>query len=190
MVRIARGRYAVDGTSPARIAAVSVGGVLTGLSAAEWWGWPLKTSPPRPEVTVPRNRSPCAAGIDVRRRDLPVGAALGSVLTPAGTVVDCARWHPFDVALCVADSALRAGRVTHAELEAASRTVPRVGRLAVRRVLDHADARAANPFESVVRAVAADVPGLRAVPQVEVRRRDTQFAHIFTDRGSAHQSAP
>jgi len=39
----------------------------------------------------------------------------------------------------------------------------------VLRVLDAADARADNPFESVLRAIGLDVPGFRLVPQVEIR---------------------
>ena len=39
----------------------------------------------------------------------------------------------------------------------------------VLRVLQAADARAGNPFESVLRAIGLDVPGLYLVPQVEIR---------------------
>ena len=37
------------------------------------------------------------------------------------------------------------------------------------RVLEAADGRADNPFESVLRATGLDVPGLLLVPQVEIR---------------------
>ena len=43
------------------------------------------------------------------------------------------------------------------------------GRRHVLRVIEAADARAANPFESVLRAIALDVPGLQRLPQVEIR---------------------
>ncbi len=43
------------------------------------------------------------------------------------------------------------------------------GRQRVLRVIEAADGRADNPFESVLRAIGLDVPGLRLVPQVEIR---------------------
>ena len=84
------------------------------------------------------------------------------VTSPLRTVLDCARRLPFDEALAVADSALRAGAVTRQELAAVS--VRGAGAAAVRRVLDHADGRAANPFESVLRAACIDA-GLVVTPQ-------------------------
>jgi very-short-patch-repair endonuclease len=45
------------------------------------------------------------------------------------------------------------------------------GSPAVVRVLRAADGRADNPFESTLRAISLDVPGLRVVPQVEIRSR-------------------
>ena len=38
----------------------------------------------------------------------------------------------------------------------------------MRRIAHHADARAANAFESALRAIAIDVPGVRVVPQVSI----------------------
>jgi hypothetical protein len=43
------------------------------------------------------------------------------------------------------------------------------GNPAVVRVLCAADRRADNPFESALRALSLDVPGLELVPQVEIR---------------------
>jgi very-short-patch-repair endonuclease len=80
-------------------------------------------------------------------------------------VVDCARHLPYDEALAIADSALRAGTVTAEELAAVR--VLGAGAAAVRRVLQDADARAANPFESVLRASALDA-GLRLEPQAPI----------------------
>ena len=45
---------------------------------------------------------------------------------------------------------------------------PRTGRAKALRVVRAADARAANPFESALRAIADDVPGLCVVPQQQV----------------------
>jgi hypothetical protein len=84
------------------------------------------------------------------------------VTTPVRTVIDCARL-PFDEALPIADSALRSGLVTREELDVVQ--VRGAGAGSVRRVLRHADGRAANPFESVLRARAIEV-GLDVEPQV------------------------
>jgi hypothetical protein len=123
-------------------------------------------------VTVPRGRKldPARrAGIDVRWRTLiPDQLHRGAATLPVPTVVDCARTLPFDEALAVADSTLRSGLVTRGELVAAAAAAPRVGRAAALRVVRSADARADNPFESVVRAIALGVPGLVVVPQARV----------------------
>ena len=167
--RVARGRYATYAVDSARDAAVSLTGVVSGLSAAQWWDWEVKRQPERPVVTVPRNRSVRRDGVVVQRRDLPEGAVVdGIVLSKAETVVDCARSLPFDEALAVADSALRDPTVTRAELLRAADASPRWGRAKVQRVVELADARADNPFESCVRALALDVPGLTLEPQVQV----------------------
>lgn len=179
--RIGRGRYALAGVEEALVAATSVSGVISGLSAARWWGWAVKTEPERPVVTVPRNRSRTRTDIDVRRQDLlPASVVERTVTTRAQTVVDCARTLPFDEALAVADSALRDGRVTRAELVTAAEAAPRTGRSAALRVARAADARADNPFESVVRAIALDVPGLEVTPQGRVA--DVGWADLVDER--------
>lgn len=89
--------------------------------------------------------------------------------SPIQTVLDCARWLPFYAALAIADSALRCRSVTQAELADAGDAIRGHGRRHVLRVLAAADGRADNPFESVLRAIALDVPGLQLVPQVEIR---------------------
>lgn len=167
--RVARGRYATYDVDSARDAAVALAGVVSGLSAAQWWNWEVKTPPKQPVVTVPRNRSVRRDGATICRRDLPSNAVVdGLVLSKAETVVDCARTLPFDEALAVADSALRDPTVTRAELVRAADASPRSGRAKVQRIVQLADARADNPFESCVRALAFDVPGLTLEPQVQV----------------------
>jgi very-short-patch-repair endonuclease len=166
---VARGRYATYDVDESVVAARSVSGVLSGLSAAQWWGWAVKTPPGEPVVTVARNRAVSRPGVDVRRRDLPAGSIVDDLVTSrVQTVVDCARDLPFDEALSVADSALRDPRVGRSELREAARQSPRTGRPRVLRVVDLADGRADNPFESCVRAIALDVPGLNVVPQYQV----------------------
>lgn len=93
----------------------------------------------------------------------------GRVTTPVQTVIDCARAYPLDVALSVADSALRSG-VDRDRLRAAALASPRTGRGRVVRVVDAADVRADNPFESALRAIALGVPGLCVEPQQWVGR--------------------
>lgn len=136
-----------------------VGGHLRLLSAAAHWGetkWPARF----PQVVAPR------------RPDTPVDAELAyAVLPPSDrdgwatsrlrTVLDCAAELRFDEALAVADSALRHGDLFHDDLLASLRpdTPERV-----RRVLEHATPLAANPFESVLRAILVEA-GIDVVPQ-------------------------
>jgi very-short-patch-repair endonuclease len=88
--------------------------------------------------------------------------------TPGATVTWCAARLPFDEALAIADSALRHLDVTTAELVRRAEEMPDRYRTRCVRVAQHADARAANPFESVLRAIAIDVDGLDVEPQVWV----------------------
>lgn len=91
----------------------------------------------------------------------------GMITTPVQTVVDCARTLPRDEALAVADSALRAG-TERAELIAAALASPRTGRSRALEVIEAADGRADNPFESVIRCISHEFPSLHLVPQVEI----------------------
>lgn len=69
-----------------------------------------------------------------------------------------------------ADSPLRHRSVTREQLLAAAASSNSArGSPAVVRVLRSADGRADNPFESALRAISLDVPGLRLVPHVENR---------------------
>ena len=147
--------------------------VMSHTSAAAHWGWEMKNAPVRATVTVPRNRKVSAevrSEVDVFWRPLAPGRiGSASVTSPIQTVLDCARWLSFDAALAIADSALRHRAVTRAELMNAHDSFRGHGRQHVLRVIEAADARAANPFESVLRAIALDVPGLQLRPQVEIR---------------------
>ncbi len=80
-------------------------------------------------------------------------------------MADCARHLGFAAGLAVADAALREGRVSSAQIEETLAESPRIGQPQARRILQAADARAANPFESCLRAIALDVPGLAVEPQ-------------------------
>ena len=170
LVRLRRDAYAVQGIDRDRSAAAALGGVLDRLSAARAWGWGVKLPPDAPQVVVPRGRN-----VDrLRRRgaDLRWGAPTDEerargVTSRVQTVLDCARFLDLDAALAVADSALRDG-VSRTELLLACARLPRTGRSRAYRVVELADARAANPFESVLRAALLAVPGTRFEPQVWV----------------------
>jgi very-short-patch-repair endonuclease len=168
VVQVARGRYVLPTTDEARVAAGRLSGVVSHLSAASALGWELKNQPDRAQVSVPRHRK---VGPERRQEDVVWFTDLrpeevhGGVTTPGRTVMDCARTLPFDEALAVADSALRHRCLTHARLLQLAELVPPRYRPRCRRVAQHADGRAANPFESVLRAQALDA-GLDVTPQV------------------------
>lgn len=168
VLRVSRGRYALPTAAEARRAAGALNGVVGLRSAAAHHEWPMKTQPEAPEVIVPHNRKVSSArrvGVRVLWINLAEDQVVGGVTTPFRTVIDCARLLPFDEALAIADSALRSGLVSREELDAID--VRGAGAAAVRRVLRHADARAANPFESVLRALCLEA-GLVVEPQAEV----------------------
>ena len=171
VVHLGHNSYALPGADAARSAAARLRGVVSGLSAAMAWGWKVRKAPAQPVVTVPRNRKLDPArrqGVDVRYADLPASAVHEHLTTRVQTVVDCARWLPFADALTVADSALREGKVTRDQLLAAVQRSPRTGRSRALRVVQLADHRAANPFESCLRAIALEVRGLAVTPQLRV----------------------
>jgi very-short-patch-repair endonuclease len=166
IVRLTRGRYALPDADRARRVAARLSGVLALRSAAIEHGWPVKTRPSVPEVAVPRNRKVAdrrgarvvwVAGLDVSLRATP----------PLDTVLACARALPFDEALTIADSALRSRMVTRIELREAAERVRGAGAARVRKIAAHATPQAANPFESVLRAITIEA-GLHFRPQAAV----------------------
>jgi len=168
VLQLSRGRYALPTASEAFARARQLSAVVCLRSAAAHHGWPLKQQPEIPELAVPRGRSVAVErrdGVRVVWTDLGVDDVHDGVTNPLRTVVDCARRLPFDEALAIADSALRSGLVTRDELDAI--VVRGAGAAAVRKVVRHADGRSANPFESVLRALAIDA-GLDVEPQAAV----------------------
>lgn len=160
----ATSRAAVD---DAVRAAHRLTGVLVGTSAALHHGWPVLRPPARPQVAVPRTRRQVdAAGVDIRWPRLGPDDMCGIATSPERTLADCMR-GPFAEALAVADSALRDG-FSPARLRAVARDLRGPGSASARRVAALADDRAANPFESGLRAVAHGA-GLDVVPQVSLR---------------------
>ena len=126
--------------------------------------------PERPQIAVPKDRRIDEA---VRTRFAPTWTDLhdsqveGLATDAATTLVMCGRRLPFDEALAIADSALRDGFPV-ARLYALATAARGPGSARLRRVSAHADGRSANPFESVLRAIAIEVPGLEVEPQVRI----------------------
>ena len=171
VARVARGRYAVAEVEAHRRVGHELTATLSHLSAALAHGWKVAFPPSRAHVTVRRNRHLTAAQrarAEVHWADLTTEERWSGVTTPLRTVLDCARTLPFAEALAVADSAVRSGRVTRPELVSAAAGLRGRGAGAARAVAAAADGRAANPFESVLRAILVDVPGLDLRPQVEI----------------------
>ncbi|HEY4421897.1 MAG TPA: hypothetical protein VGN22_20405 [Pseudonocardia sp.] len=169
ILRSSRGRYALPTADRAAATAHGAGGVMCLLSAALHHGWKVRLAPDRPQVSLPRNlrRPPAATGIEVHRLRLHPGDSDGIATTRDRTLVDCLRLLPPTDALAVVDSALREG-YSPRTLHALVRDLRGPGSAGARRIAHLADARAANPFESALRAIALSVPGLAVVPQVDI----------------------
>lgn len=106
---------------------------------------------------VPRKRKDRQRpeGVRIVYADLKPEEVRGMATAPVRTVMDCASRMPFDEALAIADSALRARDATKRELLQAAECMPGRYRMRCLRVAREADGRADNPFESVLRAIAA-----------------------------------
>jgi very-short-patch-repair endonuclease len=185
VVRDARGRYALPVTAEALRTANALTGVVSHRSAALHRGWQVKLAPPKPEVTVRRKRHLRQGQRDlatVHWADLEPHEVEGLVTSVERTLVDCLRTLPFDEALAIADSALRQGAVSKRRLVAVADGVRGAGAAQVRRVADHASNLAANPFESVLRAIALDVEGLDLQPQLTIRDADGHGRPDLVDR--------
>lgn len=167
VVRRKRQRVALPGADEVHVRAAELNGTVSHLSAAQHWGWKIKTVPPHPCVTVPRGARGDAdrETVELHWADLHPADVRDGVTTPVRTVIDCARAYPFGDALCVADSALRSGLVRQPDLIAAARRSPRTGRARAIRVAAAASELADNPFESALRAIALEVRGLQPRPQ-------------------------
>lgn len=185
IVRDARGRYALPVATESFRAANRLVGVVSHRSAALHWGWELKLSPPEPDVTVRRNRvitDERREGVALHRADLAPKDVDGAVTTIERTLTDCLRSLPFDEALAVADSALRHRSVTKSELIELAGGIRGPGAPQARRVAAEATHRAANPFESVLRAIALDVEGLDLRAQVVIADRTGRGRPDLVDR--------
>jgi very-short-patch-repair endonuclease len=185
IVRDGQGRYSVPVANEALRSANALSGVVSHRSAALLHGWAVKTVPATPDVTVPKNRKVSdrrRAGTTLHRGVLGQEDLAGRATSVERTLRDCLRTLPFDEALAVADSALRRGSVTKASLIGLAAGIRGTGAPSARRVAAAADERAANPFESTLRALALDVPGLNVVPQLPIYDRNFSVQPDLVDR--------
>jgi very-short-patch-repair endonuclease len=185
VVRDAHGRYALPVADDALRAANRLSGFVSHRSAALHWGWELKTVPDRPEVTIRRKRHLTegqADGVTLHWYDVPPGEVVGHVTSRERTLVDCMRALPFDEALAIADSALRQRSITKARLVELADSIKGPGARQARRVAREATHLAANPFESVLRAIGLDVPGLHLEPQVVIADNEGRGRADLVDR--------
>jgi very-short-patch-repair endonuclease len=170
LVRLGRGTYALAGAGDPLQAAGHLGGCASHESAARLWFLETLHEPRATHVTLPRGRRPrYRRGAVVHWSDLEEHEVRGRVTSPLRTVLDCARTLPFAEALAIADSALRRGLLERDELVAAAVASSAPGVRAARRVLEAADGRADNPFESGLRAVVLEEGIEGFVPQLPFR---------------------
>ncbi len=172
VIHLSRGRYASPGVADHLQRAHRIGGTVSHLSAAAQHGWSLKRPPTLPHVTIGRHRHLSPAdrrGSRVFWRQLPAELIVNGVTEPYRTVLDCARDLPFDEALAITDSALRCGHIDLATLRQHAGEARGQGAPAIRRVAREADQEAANPLESVLRAIGCDVAGLHLTAQFQIQ---------------------
>lgn len=171
IVPVARGTWtSARGADQALAAATALNGHMVRRTAALSWGWAVRTVPAHPEVVVDKGRRIRAdrlRDVTLHRTDLGPDDVDGRRTSKDRTLVDCLRALPFPEALAVADSALRAG-MTPTHLQAVVRDVRGPGARRARHIAALADGRAANPFESSLRAICLEVEGLEVVPQVPI----------------------
>lgn len=181
-----RGRYVLASTPQHLRTAHELSAVLSHESAALHYGWKVKSAPELPELTVRRSRrlSPRDRARSVAHySDLPASCIRQGVTTPARTVLDCARSLPFDRALVVADSALRAGDVTRGRLRTEAAQLQGRGAARARAVAHEASYVSANPLESVLRAIALGVNGYSFEPQLRIWDHGLYATVDLGDRG-------
>jgi very-short-patch-repair endonuclease len=180
LVRVARGRYALATAGSAVHAAATLGGVLSMRSAAQRHGWGQKRVPELPDVTFPRTHHlpPSARRLVVPHwSDIAPEDIVDGVTGVRRTLVDCMRILPFDEALPIVESALRAGDVTRPQLRAIAAAMRGRGRARAMALAAMASAKPANPYESTLRAYASTIPGLQVEPQLPIRVSPTRVFH-------------
>lgn len=168
-----------------RDAANRLSGVVSHRSAALLHGWELKVVPDLPDVTVRAKRhltEDQREGVALHWSDLAPHEVHQGVTTVERTLVDCLRSLPFDEALAIADSALRHRSISKARLVEVAAGLCGRGAAQARRVAREATHLAANPFESVTRAIGLEVVGLALEPQVVIKDRTGRGRADLVDR--------
>ena len=182
--RAGHGRYVLPELDAAARTAHAMNGVLCLTSAALHHGWEVKSVPEKPHVLVPRKRNVPQRfrnAVVLHRRDLHCDEVSAGIATSRElTLEQCLRLLPYDEALAIADSALRHGE--HATLARAAALVRGRGHQQAARVARDARSEAANPFESVTRAICNGVAGLRVEPQVVISDRHVWARPDHADR--------
>lgn len=172
LVRVARGRYALASADTSVHVVARWGGVLSMRSAAQRHGWGQRQVPEKPDVTFPRTHR---VQVEARQELVPHWSNLDSADVDAGvttkrrTLVDCMRNLALEESVPIVDSALRAGDLTHAELQSLAASMRGRGRARAMAVAAMASRKPANAYESTLRAIAKQVAGLDVVPQHPVR---------------------
>ena len=169
IVRVGQGRYTLPAVDAAAALAHAMNGVLCLTSAALRHGWEVKAVPEKPHVLVPRNRNVperYRKQVVLHSADLAPDDVSNQATSRELTLVQCLRLLPYDEALVIADSALRGGE--HETLRRARSLVRGRGQARATRVAAMASDLSANAFESVMRSICHDVPGLEVQPQVVI----------------------
>jgi very-short-patch-repair endonuclease len=153
VVALGGGGFAIPGADPRLARAVTLGGVLSHGTAADWHGFDLWHPVPLLHVTVPLGSTVEAAGVWVHRARLKPHDVdpCTPVTRPLQTTLDCARRMPFCEAVVIIDSALRKRAVQAAALHAAAEAAGGPGSSRLRRAVRHADQLAGSALESVLR---------------------------------------
>lgn len=177
----AEGRLYGMSLDPATVL-LTLGGALSRLSAATHHGWGVARRPDRVHVTVPLHAHRTDRAVHHRHyADLTTEELEAAVTSPLRTVLDCARHLPLPEALAVADSALRARAVESVELLEIADRLRGPGSKDARRVLRHADERAANAFESVLRGHLIQAGMASFVPQLVIHAPGLLFVADLGD---------
>jgi very-short-patch-repair endonuclease len=168
--RAGRGVYVLPGLPADLVAAAELRGLVSHLSAAQFWRFDMVREPDVLHVTVAHGASRSARKGTVihRARTLEADRDRPLVTSVVRTVLDCASSLPFREALAVADSALRYGLDRAQLMEAADKARGPRGRRR-RQVATYANGRSANAFESALRGVLIEAGITSFVPQFAIR---------------------
>ncbi|WP_405058140.1 hypothetical protein OG474_36125 [Kribbella sp. NBC_01505] len=172
--RVARGVYGLLSLGPARLAALAYDGVVGYLSAAAAWQLPLLHKLEKPHIIVPVKRRPRAGRPAVLHwAEVTPDERRHRVTGLDRTVVDCTRVLPFGEALAVADAALRSGKLSSAELNAAATRMRGRGCPMALRIAAAATGLAESFLESILRSLLleAGIDGFE--PQVRIEHDGT-----------------